>query len=173
MEYRLIRSGRRTLALEIAANGELIVRAPHLAPLSDIEEFVSSHAKWIEKHKEKREARLLPPLTEGEKRALRERAASYLPARTEYFARMMGITYSGVRITSAKTRLGSCNAQRGISYSYRVMQYPSEVIDYVVVHELAHCREMNHSSRFYAIVARYLPDYKVRIQILRTHPRAM
>ena len=104
---------------------------------------------------------------------LRARALSYLPARTAYFASMMGITYSGVKITSAKGRLGSCNAHRGISYSYRVMQYPEEVIDYVVVHELAHCREMNHSSRFYAIVARYLPDYKDRIRVLRTHPRAM
>ena len=112
-------------------------------------------------------------LSEEEKRALRARALLDLPARTARFAKQMGVSYSGVKITSAKKRLGSCNAQRGISYSYRVMQYPEEVIDYVVVHELAHCKEMNHSPRFYAIIARYLPDYKERIRVLRTHPTAM
>ncbi len=173
VEYRLIRSGRRTLALELSEQGELIVRAPNAAPLSDIEAFVHAHTAWIEKHKKKRAARSLPPLTEEEKRALRARALSDLPLRTERFAELMGVTYSGVKITSARHRLGSCNDRRGISYSYRVMQYPTEVIDYVVVHELAHCIEMNHSSRFYAIVARYLPDYKERIRLLRTHPRAI
>ena len=172
MKYRLIRSGRRTLALEISAECEVLVRAPYAASVSDIESFVASHTAWIEKHMAKRKARTLPPLTEEEKRELRARASSFLPARTAYFASMMGIEYSGVRITSAKGRLGSCNARRGISYSYRVMQYPNEVIDYVVVHELAHCKEMNHSPRFYAIIARYLPDYKERVRLMRTHPTA-
>ena len=172
MEYRLIRSGRRTLALEISREGEVIVRAPAATPLRDIEEFVAGHTAWIEKHKAKRKARSLPPLTEEEKRELRARALSYLPARTEYFASIMKIVHSGVKITSAKCRLGSCNVRRGISYSYRLMQYPEEVIDYVIVHELAHCKEMNHSPRFYAIIARYLPDYKARIHMMRTYPTA-
>lgn len=173
MEYRLIRSGRRTLALELAEDGGLIVRAPFAAPLSDIEDFVDAHASWVEKHRARRALRTLAPLSEEEKRALCARALLDLPARTARFAKQMGVSYSGVKITSAKKRLGSCNAQRGISYSYRVMQYPEEVIDYVVVHELAHCKEMNHSPRFYAIIARYLPDYKERIRVLRTHPTAM
>ena len=53
------------------------------------------------------------------------------------------------------------------------MQYPEEVIDYVIVHELAHRKEMNHSARFYAVIARYLPDYKLRIRMMKETPRAI
>lgn len=86
------------------------------------------------------------------------------------WAERMGITYTGVKITSAKSRFGSCNSRGGIAYSFRLMQFPEQVIDYVVVHELAHRKEMNHSRRFYDIVARYLPDYRQRVKLLRSLP---
>lgn len=172
-EYRVIRSGRRTLAIEIEREGTVLVRAPMAAPPEDIRRFVEEHREWIEIHRRRQIERLLPPLTEAEEKALRARAAADLPARTARFAERMGITYTGVRITSAKQRLGSCSSSGGISYSYRLMQYPDEVIDYVVVHELAHRREMNHSPRFYAIVARYLPDYRRRVALLKSLPRAL
>jgi predicted metal-dependent hydrolase len=79
----------------------------------------------------------------------------------------MGIKYGRITITSARTRFGSCSSEGNISYSYRLMLYPEEAIDYVVVHELAHRREMNHSPRFYAIVERILPDYKERRKLLK------
>ena len=79
----------------------------------------------------------------------------------------MGIKYGRITIASAKTRFGSCSSKGNISYSYRLMMYPEEAIDYVVVHELAHRIEMNHSPRFYAIVERILPDYKKRRKLLK------
>ena len=173
MKYQIVRSGRRTLALEMKKDGSLLVRAPYAATEKDIEELVSSHHDWIEKHRAHIEARSLPPLTVSEERSLRARALADLPARTARWAERMGITYAGVKITAAKHRFGSCSSRGGISYSYRLMQFPEEVIDYVVVHELAHRRQMNHSSAFYAIVAEYLPDYKRRVGILKTFPRAL
>ena len=172
-DYRVIRSDRRTLAIEIEQDGAVLVRAPWAASDEEICRFVDEHRKWIEIHRKRQVERLLPPLSEAEVQALRTRAVADLPARTARFAEKMGITYTGVRITSARKRLGSCSAKGGISYSFRLMQYPDEVIDYVVVHELAHRREMNHSRRFYAIVARYLPDYRRRVALLKSSPRAL
>ena len=112
-------------------------------------------------------------MTESEIAALRARAKADLPARTAYWANLMGIDYTRVTITSAEKRFGSCNSRGGIAFSYRLMQFPEAVIDYVVVHELAHRKEMNHSPRFYAVIAQYLPDYKVRIKLMKSAPRAM
>ena len=173
VEYRIVRTARRTLALEIEKTGNIVVRAPYAAPLSDIERFVQDHADWIAHHQRLREARTLPPLTAEEEARLRTRAREVLPALTAHWAQIMGVTYTGVTITSARHRFGSCNSRGRIAYSFRLMQFPDEVIEYVVVHELAHRKEMNHSARFYAIIATYIPDYKRRVALLKTHPRAL
>ena len=173
MEYRIIRSARRTLALQVDKTGELIVRAPYHTAQARIEAFVSEHSAWIEKQRSRISACMLPPLGNDEIARLRALAKEDLPARTAAWARLMGVDYTRVTITSAKKRFGSCNSRGGIAYSYRLMQFPEEVIDYVVVHELAHRKEMNHSTRFYEVIARYLPDYKERIKLLKSTPRAM
>ncbi|MBO7761285.1 MAG: M48 family metallopeptidase [Clostridia bacterium] len=173
MEYRILRSKRRTLAIELQRDASLLVRAPYATPLSEIEGFVAEHAAWIESKRRRLEALSLPPLTKEEESRLRARAVGDLPTRTAAWAERMGIDYAGVKITSARQRLGSCNSRGGIAYSFRLMQYPDEVIDYVVVHELAHRKEMNHSARFYAIIERYLPDYRRRIERMKSWPLAL
>ena len=170
MEYRVIRSARRTLAMELTPTGELLVRAPYAAPEKDIRAFVESHRAWAESRLERLKAHRRPPLTEEEVAALRQRAKEDLPVRTARWAEKMGITYGKVGVTSARRRLGSCSSKGNISYSYRLMAHSEEIIDYVVVHELAHRKEMNHSRRFYDIVARYLPDYRQRVKLLRSLP---
>ena len=79
----------------------------------------------------------------------------------------MGLRPAGITITGARTRFGSCSSKRRISFSFRLMQYPCEAIDYVVVHELAHLRHMNHSAQFYALIEQYMPDYKARRALLK------
>ena len=173
MEYRVIRSARRTLALQVEKTGEILVRAPYHTTAERIEAFVCEHSDWIDKQRSRISAIIRPPLTESEIAALRARAKADLPARTAYWANLMGINYTRVTITSAEKRFGSCNSRGGIAFSYRLMQFPEAVIDYVVVHELAHRKEMNHSPRFYAVIAQYLPDYKARIKLMKSAPRAM
>jgi len=85
----------------------------------------------------------------------------------ERFAPLVGKAPQQVRITSAKTRWGSCSAKGGLNFSWRLLCAPPEAMDYVVVHELAHLIEFNHSSRFWAIVEGILPDYKARRQSLK------
>ena len=103
----------------------------------------------------------------AEIKALKKEAKRYLTEKCEYFASVMGLSYNRITITSAKTRFGSCSSSKNISFSYRLMLYPEPAREYVVVHELAHILEKNHSARFYALVARYLPDWQKRQAILR------
>ena len=169
--YKLIRSERRTLAMELSPEGDLILRAPRRMPLRLIEQFIASHEDWIAKHREKLRRRAefdeAHFSSEEQIQSLITRAKAILPEKTEYWAKIMGVTPTGVRITRAKKRFGSCSPENRIAYSYRLMAYPEEAIDYVVVHELSHIRHKNHSPDFYAFVARFLPDHKAREAILK------
>jgi predicted metal-dependent hydrolase len=79
----------------------------------------------------------------------------------------VGLKYGRITITGAKNRFGSCSSKGNIAFSYRLMLYPEAAIDYVVVHELAHLLEMNHSPAFYKIVESVMPDYKERRKLLK------
>ncbi len=168
--YRLRRSGkRRTLAMKMQNDGTVIVYAPLYTELARILNFVERNAAWIARTRERvaQYQAAYPPLSDDQIEELRAAAKQYLPARTQYYATIMGLKPKSVCVTSAKTRFGSCSPENGISFSYRLMRYPREAIDYVVVHELAHIREKNHGKRFYELVARYMPDYKERAALLK------
>lgn len=169
-EYKLIRSSRRTLALEIGRDLTLTVRAPIKMPLSVIEEFIEKHDKWIDKKLDVMKNREIKPdnLLPEEIAALKMRAKEILPKKVDYFAEIMGLKPSGVKITSAKKRFGSCSGKNSLCFSYELMLYPDEAIDYVVVHELAHIKHRNHSAKFYKLIEKYLPDYKRREKILKS-----
>ena len=169
MEYRIIRSRRRTMALEITREAEVLVRAPYRASEAAIRRFVDGHREWIAVHLARRQAHLEshPAPTEEEIFALRQQAKEYLPGRVAYWAERMGVQPAAVKITSARTRFGSCSGKNSISFSLYLMQYPAEAVDYVVVHELAHIRHHDHSPAFYAEVAEVMPDYRRRQALLR------
>ena len=169
MDYTVIRSRRRTMALEITREAQVVVRAPHRASEAEICRFVEAHRQWIEIHLARRQSYLdsHPPLSEEAIAALRQKAKAYLPGRVDFWAHRMGVTPTAVKITSARTRFGSCSGKNSLCFSLYLMQYPEEAIDYVVVHELAHIRHKNHGPAFYAEVARYLPDYRQRQALLR------
>lgn len=168
-DFILKRSQRKTLALEIKKSGEIIVRAPLKLSEKKINSFVASHEEWIEKNMKKVQERKEnhPEPDEKEIEELRQKAKEYLPERTAYFAKIMGVEYTSLKITSAKTRYGSCSGRNGICYSLYLMQKPKEAIDYVIVHELAHTVHHNHSAQFYALIEKYIPDYKERNRLLK------
>ena len=211
--YTLIRSNRKTIALQVNENAELIVRVPHHVSQKRINQFISEKQDWIMKTQQRmyarREATEQNSEFEDGKKILYlgveyeirlngkiryieihddimefpfgkiERADTYMtqwykrkareiiPPKVECFAKQLGLSYEKVGITSAKKRWGSCNSKGNINFSYRLIMTPPEIIDYVIVHELMHLREMNHSHKFWAHVASVIPDYKKHRKWLR------
>ena len=168
MDYKIVYSGRRTISLCVK-DGVLTVKAPYGTKQKRIDELIASHEAWINKHKknQKEKNEKYGNLTDEMIAELRKAAKKILPLKVAYYAKIMGLKYGRITITSAKTRFGSCSSKGNIAFSYRLMMYSDEAIDYVVVHELAHLKEMNHSPAFYRIIANVLPDYKERIKLLK------
>lgn len=164
VEYTLIRSRRRTLGIEIR-DGVLIVRAPLRTSKREIDRFLREHEEWIRKHlkkavMQKEKAATEGKLTDEEIRALAKQAALLIPERVKYYAPLIGVSYGRITIRCQKTRWGSCSSKGNLNFNCLLMLTPPEVIDSVVVHELCHRLEMNHSAAFYDYVFRVFPDYK-------------
>ena len=163
MEYRIIRSDRRTLSL-VFKEGELTVRAPIRATDAAIEAFVTSHLDWIEKQTAKvrrqdEAASRLRPIGEKELAALYGEARRVIPERVALYAPLVGVSYGRVTVRRQKTRWGRCSAEGNLNFNCLLMMAPREVLDSVIVHELCHRKEMNHSARFYREVYRVFPEY--------------
>ena len=158
-DAEIIRSSRRTVAVQITHAGRVVVRAPLWMSGRKIEAFLESKRSWIEKHLS-RTVPSLPPLTEEEITALMAAAKEDLPRRAVRLATLAGVSVNRVTIRCQRTRWGSCSAKGNINLNCLLMLCPEEVRDYVVLHELCHRREMNHSPRFWAEVERVMPDYR-------------
>lgn len=163
MEFEVIRSDRKTMVAEIRGN-KLIIRAPLRASNEDINRFLLKEKKWFETHLAEAQARERAKegyhrLTASEIKALTERAKKVIPERVAFWAPKIGVKYGRITIRSQRSRWGSCSSKSNLNFNCLLMLTPPEVIDSVVVHELCHLKEMNHSDRFYAEVLRVFPDY--------------
>ena len=167
--YTLIRAKRRTMSLQLDRDGNAVVRAPYGVKKEFIDRFVAEHEGWLTSAREKQQARHLahPEPTDEERKALIARAKEYLPMRVDYWSGIMGLTPTGLKITSARTRFGSCSGKNSLCFSWRLMQYPDEAIDLVVVHELCHIAHHDHGAGFYALLGSILPDHRERMKLLR------
>ena len=212
IQYTLVRSRRRTIAIHITKMATVEVRAPQKMSKTAIERFISSKQKWIEAHLAKRKLLndkksafslnygdavalcgkqytiicnavrrgwfdggnfILPPglSSDGIKNAIiqiyKSLAKSIFNNRISFYSRQLNVVPSAVRVTSAKTRWGSCSGKNSLNFSWRLVLADDKIIDYVVIHELAHIKEHNHSIRFWKIVENMLPDYKSRQKELK------
>lgn len=175
IKIEIIRSSRKTLAIEIRPDMRVIVRAPYQASGSYIEQSITDRTDWIVEHLRKLEQKnrqcndALPvkKLSNDELKKLADKACSYIPGRVAHFAPLVGVTYGRITIRNQRTRWGSCSSKGNLNFNWRLIFAPEEVVDYIVVHELAHRKEMNHSRAFYNVVASVLPDYKVQEKWLK------
>ena len=167
MVYSVIYSKRKTVAIGVK-DGVVVVRAPRGMKIERIEYYLDKHSRWIEKQIErsKSAAEKTKELSKSAILDLKKSAKQYFGVKTREMAGIMGLNCGRITITSAQHRYGSCSAAGNICFSYRLMLYPEAAREYVIVHELAHLVEMNHSSAFYSIVKRYMPDYKERKKLL-------
>ena len=171
IEYHLIRSDRRSIGIEVDREGKVTVRTPYSCEKKRIDRFLLEKENWIRqkvklqkenamKRQEKRE------MPEAEKKYYRNLAREVLGARTGYYARKMGVTYGRISIREQKTRWGSCSREGNLNFNCRLLFVPDRIVDYVVIHELAHRRFMNHSKAFWKEVEKYMPDYKEQKKLL-------
>lgn len=172
----VVYSRRRTLGLEIKADGRVYARVPQGLPNQAVMDFIKERQDWIvqkwfmiEEKRSKKESGPQPDYVQnpGLETVYKKKARQQLESRAAYFASVMGVSYNRIAIRSAKTRWGSCSAQGNLNFHWKLILMPPEVLDYVVVHELAHRKEMNHSARFWAEVEKVLPDYKKRRRWLK------
>ena len=177
-DMQLIRSNRKSIAIEITSTGQVIVRAPRYMPEAEIQQFVESKSSWLEKHLAKREKNKEVLQAEGkfspdEIDRLVELAKQVIPAKVAYYARLMGVTYGRITIRKQKTRWGSCTSEGNLNFNCLLMMAPPEVLDYIVVHELSHRVEMNHSAKFWAQVEKVLPEYREVHKWLKENGRGL
>ena len=156
--YQIVRSDRKSMAIHLTPKGEIVVRCPKWLPESEIREFVESKRDWIRVHLPKESP--LPPFTPEEIRAMADRALAVIPDRVAWFAPLVGVSYGRVTIRNQRSKWGSCSSKGNLNFNCVLMLAPPEVVDYIVVHELCHRKEMNHSPRFWAEVGRVIPDYR-------------
>ena len=162
ISYQWIRSRRKTIAIQIDRNGQVILRTPYGITKRQAEKFLDEKKDWILKTIRQVENRKTDQImiSEEQRREGIERAKRIFPERTAYFALRMGVDYGRITIREQKTRWGSCSSKGNLNFNCLLMLAPPEVLDYVVVHELCHRKQMNHSKAFWAEVEKVCPDYK-------------
>lgn len=167
--YQIIRSSRKTVAIQIRGD-QVLVRCPNHMSDAQVERFVKSKSHWIETHLGRTPSTPhLPPFTAGQIHELADQAMKVIPERVAFFAPLVGADYGQITIRNQRSRWGSCSSKGNLNFNCLLMLAPPEVLDYVVVHELCHRKEMNHSERFWAEVERVLPHYRGCRQWLREH----
>ena len=158
--YRMIRSSRKTVAIQITPTGEVLLRCPNRMPKREAEAFLESKRPWVEAHLAKLAQRpALPSLSQEECNALARKAAEDLSQRVKTYAPLVGVDFGRIAIRSQRIRWGSCSAKGNLNFNCLLMLCPEAVRNYVVIHELCHRKELNHSPRFWAEVAKVCPDY--------------
>ncbi len=178
--YTVIRSDRKTVGIQIHPGGKVIVRAPRKLPQRAIQELVKEKEAWILAHleaqKRREEAAEAERDTAGgsmlsaeQLQELADQAVKVIPERVRLYAPQVGVTYGRITIRNQRTRWGSCSSKGNLNFNCLLMLAPMEVLDSVVVHELCHRKEMNHSKRFYEEVYRVFPEYDKWNQWLKQH----
>ena len=181
LEYTFIRSRRRTIGITVKPDGSVTVRAPLGCSKKRAEAFVLEKMAWIERAQERMAKRravsgneaAAPPFTKAEIAALKKQAKKLIPSMAAQIAAEMGVSYGTISVRAQKTRWGSCSSKGNLNFNCLLMLLPANVRRYVVVHELCHRKEMNHSQRFWREVEQYQPGYKNDRAELRSLGRAL
>lgn len=159
------RSKRKSAAIKITADMQIVVYVPLYVSDNEIERMVISKSKWIDEHMLKVQSTIderskLEKITFEQVKELADQAVEYIPKRVKYYAEKENFVYNKITIKNLVSRWGSCSTKGNLNFNCLLMLTPDYVIDYIVVHELCHLREMNHSEKFWAEVEKIIPDYQ-------------
>lgn len=159
------RSKRKSVAIKITADMQIVVFVPLYVSGNEIERMVISKSKWIDEHMLKVQSTIderskLEKITFEQVKELADQAVEYIPKRVKYYAEKENFVYNKITIKNLVSRWGSCSTKGNLNFNCLLMLTPDYVIDYIVVHELCHLREMNHSEKFWTEVEKIMPDYQ-------------
>lgn len=170
LSAELIRSERKTMALQVFSDGRIVIRGPKCVRDREAVDFLETHRDWIlskrnelkvrAKNRKEKQNQYEIPVYEDLSSVEKKQICLHFMERLKHFAPLMGVNYEKMTIRNQKGRWGSCSSKGNLNFNYRLHYLPQELMDYVVVHELAHRVYMNHSDKFWALVERYIPDYK-------------
>ena len=167
MTLRVIRSARKTIGLQVKEDGEVLLRIPNRLSARALQDFLNREQSWIWQKAEQMQSRMKQREATGAtsvgqlSREELEKIKEKIGSRVRYYSKIMGVTVGRITIRNQKTRWGSCSSKGNLNFNYQLYYLPEELLDYVVIHELAHRRHMNHSADFWAEVEKYCPDYKI------------
>ena len=171
MNYKIIRSARKTLGITVSKQGEVLIRAPYGLSDEIIQNEIKKAEDWIKKAIERQNKRQNSIMnTEFDSQtveALKSETQKIVIPLVEKYASMMKVKVNGVKITSARTRYGSCSGDNRLCFTFRLALFPIKAIEAVVVHELAHIKHKNHGKGFYDCIYKILPDYDERKKLLK------
>lgn len=174
----VIRTKRKTISIKINNDLTVTVRAPIFTSDNEISEILKTKESWISKcveqiKRKNEELSKVDYFSAEEISELADMALEYIPCRVKYYSDIMEVTYGKITIRNQKTRWGSCSGKGNLNFNCLLMLMPTEVIDYVVVHELCHRKEMNHSKAFWKEVEKVLPNYKEAVGWLKKEGRGI
>lgn len=168
IDYTVKRSQRaRTMRLAIYPDGNVVVTAPRFFGLQAIEDFVMKHSAWVRTKVEETRGRTILRIRRADIPALKKQALALATARAEYYAAYYGVTYKKISIRAQKSRWGSCSEKGNLSFNYKLTVLDPRLADYIVVHEICHLKQFDHSKAFWALVAEQFPDHQELREKLR------
>jgi hypothetical protein len=163
---KILRSGRKSLSIEIERNGSIVIRAPFLLSDRKIDKFLNEKKKWItrkvaemEKQNHKKND-FIKSINPENVHLYKKKARELLNGRTCYYAQKYNFKYRKIRLSSARGRWGSCSASNNLNFNWKIIFAPIEVLNYLVVHELVHTKHKNHQKRFWKTVEQICPNFK-------------
>jgi len=173
LTLHVIRSARKSIGIQVQEDGEVFLRIPNRLSSQALQDFLTREQSWIWQKVDQMQSRIrqrettdatpVAQLTQEELEKIKEKIGS----RVSYYSKIMGVTVGRITIRNQKTRWGSCSSKGNLNFNYQLYYLPEKLLDYVVIHELAHRRHMNHSADFWAEVETYCPDYKERRKALQ------
>lgn len=165
----VVRSNRKTIGLEVKEDTSVYIRVPKKSTDKKVMQVIEKNRNWLMTRYEQQKARKEQEIiySEAETKRFRLEAKRVFTEIATHYAEIMGVTYDKIFIREQKTCWGSCSSKKNISFNWKLILYPKEAQEYVIVHELAHLKYMNHSIDFWKEVERILPDYKTRQKLLK------
>jgi len=158
------------MRISVRVDGEVVVTTPRFVTKRMIDSFVATHTDWISRHVARARARTVMRIPRKDVATLKKHARELAESRCAHFARQYGLTYKKISIRAQKSRWGSCSTAGNLSFNYKIALLPPHLADYIVVHEICHLVHMNHSKKFWDLVAQTMPDHKkYRTELRRTH----